>query len=99
MAGTKGGKNRKIGRMTKICGAYTAGNMQQKNHKRAMRRHILMHPDDKQTITLFEKEFGKATDIRVSINGKLTDRPMCGKAAKRAQKKRKAALSATPVLP
>jgi hypothetical protein len=83
----KGGSNRKHGRNERACQAYTAGNMQEKNAKRRVRRHLLSHPNDKQAIAVYERAWGLASDIRVVMNKQSTNESMTARARRKAARK------------
>lgn len=74
MGDKKGGKGRKIGSNVDYCKLYSAADLWAKNQKRRIRRHLLSHPNDAQAIKAYEKAYGNASDIRVMVKGKATDR-------------------------
>lgn len=88
MAGNKGGKGRKLGRMEQVCKAYTAGGMQEKNKKRRMRRHILRNPEDGQALSIFENLWKGSSQIVVTLAGKPTGETVTRRAGRKLARKR-----------
>jgi hypothetical protein len=84
-----GGKgNRKLGNNADYCKLYKSVGLQEKNQKRRMRRHILRNPDDIQAAKDYAAHaYGEPTELRVSVGGKLSSRPMTGKAKKHQNRK------------
>lgn len=84
---SKSGGNRKHGSNEDYCKLYTAAGLQEKNGKRRVRRHLLNHPTDSQAITVFERAWGFASDIRVVELKQSTNRTMTARAARKAARK------------
>lgn len=84
---SKSGGNRKHGSNSEYCKVYSAAGLQEKNQKRRVRRHLLDHPNDSQAITVYERAWGLASDIRVIELKQSTNRTMSGRAARKSARK------------
>lgn len=80
---SKSGGNRKHGRNSDYCKVYTAAGLQEKNHKRRLRRHLTRYPHDVQAIERYEKSYGFHTEIKIVCNGVVQGRSMTQRAIRK----------------
>lgn len=63
------GGDRKYGNNKEVCKQYKAEAREEKNRKRAMRRHLRNNPNDVEGRKRFEQTYGRA-DFGLSCHGK-----------------------------